>query len=153
MPNDAAPVGPVPIEGARGALRDLHIVVGWSSILVFLALGLFLESLHVLKWGPYLDVDVGTRRLLWTLAHAHGALLGLVHVLFGHTLGRLAASHRSGVASRCLLAATVLIPAGFFLGGAFLYGGAAGVGVVLVPAGGLLLFVAVLLTAHSCRGL
>ena len=52
----------------------LHLRFGWWSLLVFMTLGLMLEALHAFKMGVYLDVSSETRRLLWTLAHAHGAL-------------------------------------------------------------------------------
>ena len=41
----------------------------------------------------------------------------------------------------------MLLPTGFFLGGIFIYGGDPGLGVLLVPIGGLLLVVAVFLIA------
>jgi len=55
------------------------------------------------------------------------------------------------LASRCLLGALVLVPLGFFLGGVFIHGGDPGIGVILVPPGGLLLFLSVLLTARASR--
>ena len=54
-----------------------HLRFGWWSLLGFLCLGFMLELLHGFKAGFYLDVSNETRRLMWTLAHAHGALLGL----------------------------------------------------------------------------
>src|SRR5207245_9394239 len=63
-----------------------HLRIGWWSLLVFATLGLVLESLHGFKVRAYLDVSNETRRLMWTLAHAHGTLLGVVNVLFGLTL-------------------------------------------------------------------
>ena len=45
--------------------------------MIFGALGLLLESLHGFKVRAYLDVTNETRRLMWTLAHAHGTVLGL----------------------------------------------------------------------------
>ena len=56
-------------------------------------------------------------------------------------------ARKRGLASVCLRGATLLIPAGFFLGGAFIYSGDPGLGIVLVPIGGLMLLVGVLLTA------
>ena len=52
-------------------------------------------------------------------------------------------------ASRCLLAALVLIPLGFLLGGAYTHRGDPGLGILLVPPGALCLFVAVFLTARA----
>ena len=63
-----------------------HLRFGWWSLLVFATLGLLLESLQGFKVRAYLDVSNETRRLMWTLAHAHGTLLALVHVIFGLTL-------------------------------------------------------------------
>jgi len=49
------------------------------------------------------------------------------------------------------LMALVAMPAGFFLGGAVLYGGEPGPGILLVPLGALALFAAVFLTARGMR--
>ena len=62
-----------------------HIRFGWWSLLVFASAGLVLESLHGFKVRAYLDTSNETRRLMWTLAHAHGTLLvpvGAVLLLF-----------------------------------------------------------------------
>ena len=107
---------------------------------VFGLLGLVLETLHGFKVGAYLDVSNDTRRLMWTLAHAHGTLLGVVHLGFAFTLRHLdpdAPSIRS--ASSALIGASVVLPAGFFLGGIRFYAGDPGVGVALVPIGAVLL--------------
>jgi len=53
------------------------------------------------------------------------------------------------VASACLLGASVALPGGFLLGGAVTYGGDPGVGVLLIPVGGLLLVVALVLLAAA----
>jgi hypothetical protein len=132
-----------------------HLRTGWWSLLLFLTVGLFLEALHAFKVGAYLNVTNETRRLMWTLAHAHGTLLGLVNLGFASTLHLLPAWPESPkrFASVSLLAATGLMPVGFFLGGLFIYSGDPGLGIVLVPLGGALLFVAVLLTALALRRL
>ena len=62
------------------ALR--HFRFGWWSLLLFAAFGLALEALHGLKVGSYLSVSSVARRLMWTLAHAHGTLLSVVHLVF-----------------------------------------------------------------------
>ena len=148
-PPPAAPSTPAPPTAARE--RSLHVRFGWWSLLVFLSLGAILELLHALKVGLYLDVANETRRLLWTLAHAHGTLLSLVHIAFGLSLPLAAglAERSRRLASRCLLGATILLPAGFFLGGAFIHGGDPGLGVLLVPVGFVLLVTAVVLTARG----
>jgi len=141
-------VKPDVAQCARGHLR-----FGWWSLLVFLTLGLVLEALHSLKAGFYLDADQETRRLMWTLAHAHGALLALINLGLASLL-RVAPSWpaRSRVlASRSLYAASILLPCGFALGGAWVNGGDPGLGVLLVPAGGLLLVLAVGLAAKATR--
>ena len=64
-----------------------HLRFGWWSLATFGLLGLVLETLHGFKVGAYLDVSNETRRLMWTLAHAHGTLLGLVHLGFASRFG------------------------------------------------------------------
>ena len=126
-----------------------HLCVGWWTLAVFIALGAVLESLHGFKVAVYLNTSNETRRLLWTLAHAHGTLLGLINVAFACTValrpGRAVRSLR--VASGSLLAGTVLLPAGFFLGGIYISEGDPGLAITLVPPGAALLLVAVVLTA------
>jgi hypothetical protein len=130
-----------------------HLRFGWWSLLIFATLGLALESLHAFKVPGYLDVSNETRRLMWTLAHAHGTLLGIVHVIFGLTLRATATPARNPrTASLCLMAASLLLPGGFFLGGVAFYGGDPGLGVLLVPVGGVLLLVAILWIARTASG-
>lgn len=124
---------------ATDQLARRHLRFGWTAILVFAILGLTLETLHGFKIRAYLDVSNDTRRLMWTLAHAHGTLLGAVNVLYALTISAFAEWGRDGLASRGLLAAAVLVPAGFFLGGVNPYGGDPGLGILLVPIGALTL--------------
>ena len=112
-----------------------HLLLGWGALCVFAILGTTLEALHGFKVGAYLDVGNETRRLMWRLAHAHGALLGLVHIAWGMTLTQLSAP--APWASRLFAAALMLLPAGFFLGGVVLYGGDPGVFIFIVPPGAL----------------
>ncbi len=151
----AAKIAP---EDSLPFLTRRHLRVGWWSLLIFLILGVVLESLHGFKAGLYLDVSNSTRRLMWTLAHAHGTLLSLVHIAFGASLQLLPMwdPRSRGLASVCLMSAGILIPAGFFLGGVAdmkKYGGDPGLGIVLVPFGALLLFTAVFMTARGTRSL
>jgi hypothetical protein len=129
----------------------LHLRVGWWALLFFLSAGLALESLHGFKAGFYLDVSNETRRLTWTLAHAHGSLLSILNLVFALALRAMPGWSGASrlVASRCLLGSTILLPLGFALGGAFVHGGDPGLGILLVPPGALLLFVAVLLAARG----
>jgi hypothetical protein len=128
-----------------------HLRFGWWSLLCFLVLGFVLELLHGFKAGLYLDVSNETRRLMWTLAHAHGALLGLVHVLYAVCLRQfpvLAAGSQRPI-SLSLIGASMLLPGGFFLGGIGFYGGDPGLGILTVPVGAALLIVAVFLVARA----
>ena len=128
-----------------------HLRFGWWSLLVFATLGLVLETLHGFKVRAYLDVSNDTRRLMWTLAHAHGTLLALIHVVFGLTIrsGLDIAAANQRLVSNALMAASVLLPGGFFLGGVVFYSGDPGLGVLLVPVGAMSLLIAVFIIARS----
>lgn len=129
---------------ADGAILAVHHVKsGWWLLVGFVSLGVVLESLHGFKVGWYLDASRETRRLLLTLAHAHGTLLALLHLGLGLSLrtGLIPEKPAPTTASRCVSAASVLVPGGFFLGGLFARGGDAGLGILLVPVGALLLLV------------
>ncbi|MCG8669753.1 MAG: hypothetical protein MI867_10110 [Pseudomonadales bacterium] len=132
------------------ALVQRHLRTGWLALVVFVALGITLETLHGFKIGWYLDVANTVRRHMFTLAHAHGTLLGLLHLVFAATAPRLAdgGPRALGVISACLTAATILLPGGFFAGGLVIYDGDPGLGILLVPPGGLLLLVAVATGAY-----
>lgn len=136
---------------ARETLVQHHLRVGWWSLLVFLTVGLVLEALHGFKVGFYLDVGMESRRLMWTLAHSHGALFGVLNIAFAATVWTFEQdpppSYR--LASRCLVAALVLMPGGFFLGGVFIHDGDPGMAVLLAPAGGLALLAAALIVARG----
>jgi len=122
---------------------------GWWSLATFGLLGLVLETLHGFKVGAYLDVSNETRRLMWTLAHAHGTLLGLVHLGFAFTLRHIevdGSAVRSS--SSALVGASLLLPAGFFLAGIRFYAGDPGVGVALVPIGAVLMLYAAVSVAR-----
>jgi len=141
----------------RPVTEDLsrrHLLFGWWTLLAFAALGLVLESLQGFKVAAYLDVSNETRRLMWRLAHAHGALLGAINILFAVTLRTSPSSAFPGAEriSTALIAATLLLPGGFFLGGIVFYGGDPGVGVLLVPIGALLLLLALFWIARGIRG-
>lgn len=127
-----------------------HLRFGWWSLLFFTMLGLVLESLHGFKVPAYLDASNETRRLMWTLAHAHGTLLSLVHVIFGlcvRVAPEMSARNRPLI-SWSLIGASLLLPGGFFLGGVVFYGGDPGVAVLLVPVGAVSMMIAVFLLAR-----
>ncbi len=128
-----------------------HLLVGWGALLLFVTLGVVLESLHGFKVAWYHNVGMETRRLTWRLAHAHGTFLAVVNLAFALTLYVLGESAQGAwrrIASGCLLGATIALPAGFFLGGIVIYGGDPGFGIFLTPLGALLLVIAVSATIH-----
>jgi hypothetical protein len=111
-----------------------------------------LETLQGFKVPLYVDVSNDTRRLMWTLAHAHGVGLALIHVLFAVTLPALPAQPaRDRLVSRCLISASILLPGGFLAGGAIYYAGDPGPGILLVPVGAFLLITAVFLVARATK--
>lgn len=126
-----------------------HLWLGWWTLLLFLSLGAVLEAMHAFKIQWYMSVANDNRKLLWTLAHAHGTLLALVNIAYAATyrLTPTASLQRLSISSTSLTAATVLLPGGFLLGGIKLTGGDPGLGILLVPVGAALLFASVLLTA------
>lgn len=143
---------PKPSEDRHNYVRS-HLRFGWWSLLLFLTLGMVLEGLHGFKVAWYLNVSTQTRRLLWTLAHAHGTALGLVHIAFAFTTAHFSGwtSSARRTASVCLKAASILLPGGFFLGGVVVHQGDPGIGILLVPLGALFLFVAVAITAMAAK--
>ena len=152
QPSTPSPTAAEP-AGELGIVVRRHLKFGWWTLLVFLTAGLALEGLHGFKIGFYLNVSNETRRLMWTLGHAHGTLLGLIQLGFAFTSELLPgwAPHRRLRASNCLIGSTVLITAGFFLGGAFARGGDPGLGIILLPLGAVLLFTAIFLTGQELR--
>ena len=69
------------VEIARRASEDpascarRHLRIGWSLLLIFLTLGIVLESLHGFKVGWYVNASNEVRQVMWRLAHAHGKLV------------------------------------------------------------------------------
>ena len=128
---------------------DRHLRFGWWSLFAWLALGVVLETLHGFKLGWYLDVDREMRRLMLTLAHAHGTLLALVNIAAGLTLRTVKGFELARAPSLSLLWGSVLLPAGFFLGGLVIHDGDPGLGVLLVPVGALLVLYGVWSAART----
>lgn len=127
-----------------------HLRVGFGALALFVSLGLFLEVLHGLKSPLYLDVGNETRRLVWRLAHAHGTLLAILNVVFALVVDRRP-EVATPLASRGLLAATALVPFGFFAGGIVVRGGDPGLPVLLVPLGALSLVAALTSIVRALR--
>ena len=136
-----------PSEDAKRIARR-HFRVGFVALAIFVMLGLVLESLHAFKSPMYLDVESEPRRLMWRLAHAHGTLLAMLHVIYALTIRAHAAAAKP-FASACFMIALVLIPGGFFAGGIALHGADPNAAVALVPAGFVALIVALVSVARS----
>ncbi len=127
-------------------LSTLHRRWGWGCLALFALAGLLLESAHGFKLAAFVDHE--TRRTMWRLAHAHGALLGLIHLALASQLGdRSGTGERMrgvGRVSAALRVATICLPGGFALGGAWFYEGDPGLGIALVPLGAVALIYACL---------
>src|SRR4030095_12757062 len=108
---------------------DRNLRFGWWSLLVFLSLGGMLETLHGFKVGWYVDVGNEMRRLMFTLAHAHGTALALVNIVAALTARNVENFELRASVSTCLIWSGILFPLGFFLGGIVTYGGDPGLGV------------------------
>lgn len=138
-------------EAARVNLVRRHQLAGWWGLAVFGSLGIALEAMHGFKLGWYLDLANETRRHLFTLGHAHGTLLSLVQLAFAAS--PLAAGANpfgaARAASSCLLAAAILLPGGFFLGGLAPSGGDPGIGILAVPFGAAALVAGAAVTAWA----
>src|SRR2546429_9975098 len=102
---------------------DRNLRFGWWSLLIFLSLGGGLEILHGFKIGWYGDVGNDMRRLMFTLAHAHGTALALVNIAAGLTARNIKGFPPRPSVSLSLIWAGILFPVGFFLGGIVTYGG------------------------------
>ena len=123
---------------------DRNLRFGWWSLLIFLSLGGALEALHGFKIGWYVDVGNDMRRLMFTLAHAHGTALALVNIAAGLTARNMAGLDFRRSVSVSLIWAGILFPLGFFLGGVVTYGGDPGLGIWLVPVAAVILFYSVI---------
>lgn len=148
-PNDAKRARPQADLNQTMLLR--HLQVGWWGLFAFMAMGLALEAMHGLKLGYYLDVRNEVRHTMWTLCHAHGALLSLVNIAFALTLRSQVLRNPPPLASFGLIVGWLLMPLGFFLGGLSHHGGDPGIGILLVPVGGLVLLVAIFQAAWQLR--
>ena len=100
-----------------------HLKWGWAALFFAIVGGIALESLHAFKAEMLLGVDQETTRLMWRLAHAHGALLGVVNILYALTNHHKPLELKQGKAvSTALIMATILLPGGFLLGGDHAHG-------------------------------
>ena len=134
-----------PSNRARSIVHtsDRNLRFGWWSLLIFLSLGGALETLHGFKIGWYVDAGNDMRRLMFTLAHAHGTAIALVNIVASLTARNVERFELRPSVSFCLIWAGLLFPVGFFLGGIVTYGSDPGLGIWLVPVAALLLFYSV----------
>lgn len=140
-----------PSTSQQRAIRR-HLIEGWGGLFLFACLGVTLECLLAFKIPFYVDVASDSRRLLWRLAHAHGTLLSLVHLALAFSMSRFAARafpQPAGLISGTLSGASLLIPGGFFCAGVDAHAGDPGLSIALVPAGAVLLLIALALSARE----
>lgn len=123
-------------------------VFGWYLLAVSLPAGLTLEALHALKIQVYLGSTM--RRELWTLAHAHGNVLGVLCLTFAAVADRfLVDAALVARSARFLRIGSVLMPLGFFAGGILNFEGDPSLAVLLVPVGGLCLLYSLVSAARA----
>ena len=117
---------------------DIHFKLGWLLLFFFICLGLTLELLHGFKISWYLDSSNETRRLMFTLAHAHGALLAIINIIFALSIEKIRnLENYIKFISPGLILSSILLPSGFLLGGLAIYGGDPGVGIILAVIGAI----------------
>lgn len=139
----------VPTERDPGA--RLAILTGFWLLAIALPLGITLEALHALKVPVYLHSTL--RRELWTLAHAHGTLLGVLCLAYGGIAERwLPAAATRLRCARWLAVGASAMTVGFFAGGVLNFEGDPSPGILLVPLGALGLLVALVSALLGVRG-
>jgi hypothetical protein len=143
-----------PLVDLKHRLGHRHHLIGWWGLLVFVTLGIALDTMHGFKLGMYLDPANRWRRDLWRLAHFHGTLLAIVQIGFAVGLSRFGQWRERSLklASFFLMDAFVLMPLGFFLGGIGYSEVDPSPGIFLVPIGALCLLLSVGLIAWSALG-
>ncbi|MDO9451633.1 MAG: hypothetical protein Q7J29_02105 [Stagnimonas sp.] len=117
---------------------------GFTALLLFVAGGLTLEFLHLIKAPWYLESHL--RRELWVLAHAHGALLALFNLIYAALLPRIVSAASAGAWLRW---GAALVPAGFFLGGIGNSEGDPSLLIALTPIGALAVLIALALCVKA----
>lgn len=124
---------------------------GWTSLLVWAALGVALELAHAFKLESYLDDELV--RLLLRLAHAHGVGLSLVVLVYSVAGAPLFASqpHAGSLTGRLLRLAALCLPTGFLLGTIGHGEADPGIAIALSPLGAAALLWALALLALRAR--
>lgn len=127
-------------DSQTATLIHHHRIFGWTSLFIWLIFGTTLEMLHGFKVGGYLLDEI--RREFWTLAHFHGVAFGIISLIYVRwaEADELTETQRK-LASRLLIAGSILMPFGFFLGGLVHYEGDPGIGVFLAPIGALFILI------------
>jgi hypothetical protein len=127
--------------------RD-HSRFGWTSLFIWLAIGLTLEILLGFKVSAYILDPI--RREFWKLSHFHGALLGFLNLIYIRWARNESLSKaQQKWASRSLMVGSLLMPLGFFLGGLIHFEGDPGVGIFLVPVGAMFILLTIGLQAFA----
>jgi hypothetical protein len=122
--------------GAEGRSR-VHARFGWTLLLLAMLFGAVMETLEGFRWAPL--VGDAWRLRLWSLAHFHGAALGLVNLVYVQWADARALGEASRArASRMLLLGSAALPLGFLLGGIGHPEGDPSLGILLSPVGALL---------------
>jgi hypothetical protein len=120
-----------------------HARFGWTLLLLALAFGAVLETLEGFRWAPL--VNDAWKGKLWSLAHFHGAALGLLNLIYVSWAEARALSAAQRVrASRALLIGSTLFPLGFLLGGIAPSEGDPSLGIALSPLGAVFVIYAAL---------
>jgi hypothetical protein len=153
---DDRPTAPAPDPAADAAtpagttLARAHERYGWALVAAGVAAGTAVESLLGFKSAAFLLDPL--RRELWTIAHFHAAFLGIVNLAYarGADAGALSAGARVAC-SRAMRIGSLLLPAGFFLGGLSHFEGDPGIGILLSPVGALLVVTAAVVRAVYAR--
>ncbi|MFT4541628.1 MAG: hypothetical protein ACI835_004089 [Planctomycetota bacterium] len=124
------------------------VVTGFFLLAVSMPMGLTLESLHALKVQVYLGSVM--RREMWTLAHAHGAMLGILCLVYGSVAERWLSEGVGESTAKLVRFGAIMMPIGFFLGGVGNHEGDPGLFILLVPIGALLLLLALFRAGMDC---
>ncbi|MFN0088413.1 MAG: hypothetical protein ACKVX9_23685 [Blastocatellia bacterium] len=143
--NDPA-AAQVPAPPPAGGMRGL-ITQGWISIAAWMTIGLLLEGLLAYRAPGYLEDS--QRRELFRLAHAHGALLGVLLLVAAWCAERFGDPGR--IALLALRTGALLMPLGFFLAGLHHPEGDPGIAIWLSPPGAVLVIFAAVSMALASR--
>jgi uncharacterized membrane protein YgdD (TMEM256/DUF423 family) len=117
---------------------------GWIGVAIWMSFGLLVEGLIGFRSPAYLQDAV--RRELFRLAHTHGTVLSiLLLVAYLHLTNGPVEPPEPAIWS--LRIGTIVMPAGFLLGGIWHYESDPGLLIFLAPLGGLLVIFGVIAMA------